>query len=41
MTFEELCNLLPADVNWGDPITPAIVEEIVGNALKGANHELD
>jgi hypothetical protein len=27
--FEQLCNMLPADVNWGDPITPQMVEEIV------------
>ena len=27
--FEELCDLLPADINWGDNITPEIVEEIV------------
>jgi len=27
--FETLCELLPADVRWGDPITPQIVEEIV------------
>jgi aspartate aminotransferase-like enzyme len=24
-----LCGMLPAEVNWGDPITPQIVEEIV------------
>ena len=27
--FETLCGMLPADVNWGDPITPEIIEEIV------------
>lgn len=27
--FEELCTLLPGDVNWFDPITPNIVREIV------------
>ena len=27
--FAELCDLLPADVNWGDNITPDIVEQIV------------
>lgn len=27
--FAELCELLPAEVNWGDPITPDIVEQIV------------
>lgn len=27
--FEELCDLLPGDVNWYDPITPNIVREIV------------
>lgn len=27
--FAELCDLLPADVNWGDSITPDIVEQIV------------
>ena len=27
--FEMLCSLLPAEINWGDPITPQMVEEIV------------
>ena len=27
--FEMLCELLPAEVNWGDPITPQMVEEMV------------
>lgn len=27
--FEMLCNLLPAEVHWGDPITPQMVEEII------------
>lgn len=27
--FEMLCRLLPAEINWGDPITPQMVEEIV------------
>lgn len=27
--FERLCELLPAEVNWGDPITPQMVEEII------------
>lgn len=26
--FEMLCSLLPADVNWGDSITPDVVEQI-------------
>lgn len=26
--FEALCDLLPADVHWGDLLTPAIVAEI-------------
>lgn len=25
----KLCGLLPADINWGDSITPDIVEQIV------------
>ena len=27
--FEMLCEALPADVNWGDPITPDVVEQII------------
>lgn len=27
--IEMLCELLPADTNWGDMLTPKIVEEIV------------
>jgi hypothetical protein len=27
--FEMLCKALPADVNWGDPITPDVVEQII------------
>lgn len=27
--FQNLCDLLPTDVNWFDPITPAIMREIV------------
>lgn len=27
--FEMLCSLLPAEINWGDQITPQMVEEIV------------
>jgi len=27
--FEILCSLLPAEVNWGDPITPQMIDEIV------------
>lgn len=27
--FETLCSLLPADVNWGDEITPDIVDQII------------
>jgi len=29
MTFASLCELLPADVHWGDPLTPAILSEVV------------
>lgn len=27
--FEMLCSLLPAEINWGDPITPQMVEGLV------------
>ncbi len=27
-SFEELCELLPEDVYWGDPLTTSVVEEI-------------
>lgn len=27
--FEMLCSMLPADMNWGDAITPDVVEQIV------------
>lgn len=27
--FEMLCEALPADVNWGNPITPDVVEQII------------
>ena len=34
--FTELCDLLPADVNWGDHINPDIVEQIVLKARADA-----
>lgn len=39
MTFEQLCDMLPADVMWGQPITPDIVREIVTTADRAAREE--
>ena len=29
LSFAALCELLPADVNWGDTLTPDILREVV------------
>lgn len=39
MTFEQLCDMLPADVMWGHPITPDIVDAIVNRADRNARAE--
>lgn len=35
--FKKLCEALPADVNWGDPLTPEIAEAIWQAAIEEKN----
>lgn len=32
LPFADVCAMLPADVSWGDPLTPAMAREIAQNA---------
>ena len=34
--FAKICELIPADISWGDPITPQIAREIVQAATAAA-----
>jgi hypothetical protein len=39
MEFGYLSTWLPADVMWGDPLTPAVVREIINAADRAAREE--